>query len=162
MPYRKFQPDVQLKTDSKICNQRFRLVKSYIFSNIEGPIQSVELAEMLGISPWYFSRLFHHYTGVTVTNYIVMWRLNIAKDMLQNSNRSLVDISIACGFSSQSHLQSAFKRMVGMTPNKWRLNGAGQQKLDGASKPPGPKQQASTGSIARQSSVRRPKQQPDP
>lgn len=120
MPYRKFQPDVSLNTDSAKCYQRFRQISEYIFKHIGRPIQSVELAELLGLSPSYFSRTFHQVTGLSPTNYILTWRVNVAKHMLINSRRPLVDIAISCGFSSQSHLQSAFKRMVGVTPAAWR------------------------------------------
>jgi AraC family transcriptional regulator len=64
--------------------------------------------------------MFKRTIGVAPYRYVLERRVERAKGMLRTARASLVDISLAVGFDSQSHFTSAFSRMVGATPTEFQ------------------------------------------
>ena len=82
---------------------------------------SVEcLAAEAGMSPRMFSRAFAIRYGTTPHKYVLDRRLERAKHLLKCTNAGIVEIALQVGFSSQSHLATAFKRLTGVTPREYR------------------------------------------
>jgi AraC family transcriptional regulator len=52
--------------------------------------------------------------------YVAARRVERAKLMMTSTRERLTDIALACGFSDQSHLTRSFRRVVGMSPGRWR------------------------------------------
>ena len=75
---------------------------------------------MAGLSPNYFLHAFKQSTGQTPHRYLTELRIARACELLQNPHRSIVDISLAVGFSSQSHLTTVFRRFMKTTPAAYR------------------------------------------
>ena len=78
------------------------------------------IAENLGISGSYLSRLFKKETGVSVSAYIRSQKIDMAKNLLRFSDYSMIEIANRLSFSSQSHFIQQFREVVGMTPKKYR------------------------------------------
>jgi AraC family transcriptional regulator len=78
------------------------------------------LAMQSGYSRNYFLRMFHTATGYTPHQYLIRLRLEKAKRLMDSGATSLVDIALACGFSSHSHFTRAFRQIVGVTPSEYR------------------------------------------
>jgi AraC family transcriptional regulator len=57
---------------------------------------------------------------VSPHQYILARRIERAKSMLRDPRHSIVDVALACGFSSQAHLSAMFKRSTGVTPGTYR------------------------------------------
>ena len=110
---RKYQRN---NTNSKHINA----CKEYIYSHLKERITIEDLAEALGVSASYLSRLFKKETGVSVSAYIRDRKIDMAKNLLRFSNYSMIDIANRLAFSSQSHFIQQFKDSVGMTPKKYR------------------------------------------
>lgn len=99
---------------------------AYIDGNVSRPITIKELAAEVSMSPYHFARSFKEVVGVPPHRYVILRRIEHAKTLLQNSRLSIAEIAFECGFSSQSHLTSAFKTETGLTPLRYRqsiLNG---------------------------------------
>ena len=93
-----------------------------IYENIYSGIKVQELADKLGVSPQYLSKLFHQEVGMKLSEYIMSKRVQAAENMLKYSEYSPLDIGNYLGFSSHSHFISSFRRHTGFTPRKYREN----------------------------------------
>ena len=85
-------------------------------SNIEEPLSLQELAELLDISRRQLERLFRKYLNNKPSRYYMALRLNRARQLLQQTNKSIVEVSIACGFSTASHFSKSIKEHFGCSP----------------------------------------------
>lgn len=94
--------------------------KRFIMKNYNRNIQLKDVANHVFLSPNYFHKLFTQVTGVTPHQYIINQKINAAKKMLLESDTTITDIVINCGFSSQSYFNAIFKREVKITPNDYR------------------------------------------
>lgn len=103
-------------TNSKHIN----VCKEYIYSHIKERITIEDLADELGVSSGYLSRLFKKETGVSVSAYIRRQKIDMAKNLLRFSDYSMIEIANRLSFSSQSHFIQQFREAVGMTPKKYR------------------------------------------
>jgi len=101
-------------------NEIIKNALTYIHSNIEKKITLEKVATHIHISSNYLCYLFKEKTGFKFCDYINICRINVAKDFLNNSSRSLEIISFECGFNSQSHFSTTFKKYVGVSPNEYR------------------------------------------
>lgn len=96
------------------------LLIDYIERSMAMDLSVVDLSGLLGYNPDHFTRVFRKTFGVTPHQYITQRRLEKAKSMLRDRNQSLATVALACGFSSQSHLNVVFKRLTGLTPGAYR------------------------------------------
>ncbi|WP_103072163.1 helix-turn-helix domain-containing protein [Aquimarina sediminis] len=81
------------------------------------------VAEMLGISPSYFSQIVNSITDENFATYINRYRVMEAKELILDKkfdNYSLLAIGLECGFSSKTTFYNSFKKLTGMTPNNYR------------------------------------------
>ncbi len=103
-------------TNSKHVNA----CKAYIYAHIKTRITIEDLADELGVSSSYLSRLFKKETGSAISTYIREQKIEMAKNLLRYSDCSIIDIANRLSFSSQSHFIQQFRETVGMTPKKYR------------------------------------------
>ncbi len=93
---------------------------NYIYENLTKQIKIDELAKVSDLSENYLSHLFKNEMGVSPADYIREQKIVYAKQMLLNSDYSVMQIADMLSFSSQSHFVQVFKNMVGLTPKKFR------------------------------------------
>ncbi len=99
-----------------LSKYKLRQLIDYIDNHIADNLSLAELASVVGISQYYFSRLFKQSMGLTPHQYIIQCRVERAKQLLRRGDKSIADIAHAVGFSDQSHLTYHFKRLLGVTP----------------------------------------------
>lgn len=97
-------------------------VQRYIVNNIDKKITLADLSELTDLDESYLCRLFKRECHMTINEYIQNQRINEAKWMLESSDNSIIDISHILGFSTQSYFCSVFKKIVGVSPAKYRMN----------------------------------------
>lgn len=78
------------------------------------------LAELAFTSESTLNRLFKQETGLTPFEYLIETRVAKAKIMLKRKDISISNISFRCGFNSNSHFTSCFKRITGASPSEYR------------------------------------------
>ena len=105
---------------SAISPFRMRRVLQYVNENLHRRIGLQEIAALADLSPWYFCRAFKRETGLPPNRYIMALRIDRACRLMAAPDARLADIAAAVGFSSQAHFTSAFKRMLGSSPGRWR------------------------------------------
>jgi AraC family transcriptional regulator len=80
-----------------------------------------ELSRCAGRHPVQISRQFHLHFGCTIGEYMRRVRIAQAQSLLSNRDLEVAEIALACGFSDQSHFTTAFRRLTGMPPHRYRL-----------------------------------------
>lgn len=95
-------------------------VLDYIDAYLHRDIKLAELAQMLDMSPFHFGRMFKQSLGITPHQYLIQQRVERAKQLLKHSKQSIIDIALACGFNSHSHLSRQFRQVTGMPPKVYR------------------------------------------
>ena len=109
-----------LSRPKRLSSEKLNLVLEYIEANLDNKITLVDLATITGIGKFYFCRLFKSSTNTTPYQYILRQRVERAKRLLECSTLLIADISLECGFSSQSHLSKHFGNLVGISPTMYR------------------------------------------
>lgn len=79
-----------------------------------------ELGAFTGYSPLHVLRLFKAGTGRTPHAHLTRMRIASARELLCDETLTLAEIASACGFDSESHFQTLFKKQTGITPGKYR------------------------------------------
>jgi len=89
-------------------------------NNIELPLSLPSIAAKCNLSLRQIERLFHKYRNLTPSQYYLSLRLLHAKQLLLNTNRSVIDISIATGFETQSYFTACYRKHFGSSPRNHR------------------------------------------
>lgn len=105
---------------NKVYSIHVRRCLNYIYDHLHEQVTLEKLAEVEKLSCCYLSKIFSKETGVPVKRFIVTAKVNTAKNMLIYSDFTLSEIAMSLGFSSQSALSAAFKKVTGQTPAKFR------------------------------------------
>jgi AraC family transcriptional regulator len=93
-------------------------IVDYIEAHLDSSLELEELAQQVGMSQFYFSRLFKQSLGITPHQYVIQQRVERAKRLLQKGELSLAEIALECRFAHQGHLNRHFKRLTGKTPKE--------------------------------------------
>lgn len=93
---------------------------SYIRDNAGDDISNTEIGAIFGYHPFYISKVLKDRKGTTLRQYIIAYRLKLAKKLLEESGKSVNEISEECGFNDPSYFTKTFKSAFGMTPKDYR------------------------------------------
>jgi AraC family transcriptional regulator, glycine betaine-responsive activator len=97
-------------------------------NNIEVPLPLPEIAKRCKLSLRQIERLFHKYRDLTPSQYYLSLRLVHARQLLLNTNNSVIDISIATGFETQSYFTACYRKHFGSSPRNHRSQVASERK----------------------------------
>ena len=102
-------------------NRLITSVLEYINNNYENITLSNKLiASHFNYHPYYLNKLIKKFTGKTIHQYIIYYRLRMAKDMLLTTDYDVNTIAWKVGFNSPSHFINTFHRHFGRTPHEYR------------------------------------------
>ncbi|MBE6025021.1 MAG: AraC family transcriptional regulator [Cellulosilyticum sp.] len=104
----------------KKFSKSISLCMDYIYTHIHDRITINEIAEYTNLSTSHLSKLFKKEVGISVSDYIREKKIETAKNLLQYSDLSLIEISNHLAFSSQSHFIQTFEKYTGFTPKRYR------------------------------------------
>jgi AraC family transcriptional regulator len=93
---------------------------AYIEEHLGSKIEVARIAEHVSLSKSHFSRAFKLSMGSSPMAYVSMRRVERAKLMITSTGQTLTEIALGCGFADQSHLNRCFRRLIGVSPGKWR------------------------------------------
>ncbi len=97
--------------------------KSYIYEHYSEDISVEKLAELVYLSPGYFSYIFKKETGDTVSRFIRNYRMEQAKKLLSDTSMKIVQICKETGFSNVSYFCKNFREYCGCSPEQYRKGG---------------------------------------
>lgn len=96
-----------------------KMMTDFIQENYHKHLTVQMIAEKFFLAPNYFSRIFKKNVGVTFVEYLNMFRVRKAEDLLQKSGLGVVEIGFLCGFGSASQFYRVFKSARGLSPKEY-------------------------------------------
>jgi len=92
-----------------------------VFSEEMIPVKaSIYIAEKLNHSYGYLSNLFSEVSFTSIENFIILQKIEYAKELIINNKQSLTEIAHKLNYSSVAHLSTQFKNMTGITPSQFQ------------------------------------------
>lgn len=95
-------------------------IVDYIHGHLDEDLSLNSLANMVQMSSFSLARAFKRSSGITLHQYIIQCRIHKAKQLLANSELSILEISLQVGFQTHSHFTNVFRRLTGITPSQFR------------------------------------------
>ena len=99
---------------------QLRRVMDYIEVRLDQDLALAELAALADLSSHHFGQAFKASMGMPPHRYLIERRIHRAKELLIGGNRSIAEIAVSVGFSSQSHMTFNFRKLVETTPARYR------------------------------------------
>lgn len=104
------------KTDDTYIKQAIKFIRK----NFSEDISLDDIADAVGLSKSYFMHKFKTYTGCTANEFLRHTRCSHAKHLLTQSDASISEIAMRCGFSDISYFTKVFKKEIGILPSKYK------------------------------------------
>lgn len=94
----------------------------YIESHLNEKISLDGIAQLVGLTPNYFSTLFHKFCNIRFQDYLNARRIEKASQMLadEKNDLNIIEIAEQCGFNNTANFNKAFKKQTGMTPSEYK------------------------------------------
>ncbi len=109
------------RRDGALPRGRLRAVVEYVEGRLDAGPTLAQLAAVVRLSAYHFARQFKAATGLPPHQYVILRRVEQAKQLLQlGTDLSLAEVALHAGFSDQSQFSRHFKRLVGVTPGQFR------------------------------------------
>ncbi len=117
--YSAFEPKVQHYSGG-LSPHQLRHTIEYINDNLSLDLSLNVFAAMLGMSPYYFERLFKQSVGLTPHQYILHCRIERAKQLLRTTQQPIMEIAYQVGCKNHSHFSKLFRKLTGVSPKTYR------------------------------------------
>jgi AraC family transcriptional regulator len=108
------------ESTQRLTRHQIKQVKDFMLAHLSQDLSLDVLAQQIGFSAYHFARLFRQTTGESPHQFVLRLRSERAQRLLKETNESLAQIALQCGFANQSHLTLVFKRQFGVTPRTYR------------------------------------------
>jgi YesN/AraC family two-component response regulator len=95
-------------------------VRVYLQENYDRQVDLSALAESLGVSAPYLSKLFHEQTGTSPMRYLTDLRMSWARKLLADSGLTVREIAVRVGYPDPFHFSRSFRNAVGISPVQFR------------------------------------------
>lgn len=110
-------------TGSAVVHQEIETVKQYIYQHYGEELSVDALAQSVYMAPSYLSHVFKKETGQNISKFIKTYRMEKAREMLENTHNKIVNISYAVGYPNVSYFCQSFREYFGISPQKYRSQG---------------------------------------
>ncbi|WP_187435851.1 AraC family transcriptional regulator [Bradyrhizobium hipponense] len=104
--------------------RRLRMVTDYLRDHLADNVGLLELANIAQLSRSHFCRAFRASTGLSPHQWLLIARIEKAKELLVSDMLPISEIALLTGFADQAHLSRHFSRTVGSSPGAWRRQAA--------------------------------------
>lgn len=105
-----------LQTRGEVRNGKLALALQVMEKNIEDPLSPDDISQVVGLSTRQLERLFARHINVSPKRYYLRLRLEKARDLLRQTDLSVTDVCVACGFKSLSHFSKCYRSAYGVSP----------------------------------------------
>lgn len=104
------------KQELKIIND----IKEYIHMNIESKLTRKEIADQIFLSPDHLTKLFRKETGMTLIEYVMEEKVNVAKKMISQENIPIGEVAGRLGYENFSYFSEIFRKKTGKSPSEYK------------------------------------------
>lgn len=101
-------------------SKRMSRIMDYVENHYTEKLLLTDISEQEGLSIYYLSHFFKEMLGLSFQEYIALRRFERARKMVEQTNRSLTEICMECGFSDYRYLIKIYKKQLGYTPMEYR------------------------------------------
>ena len=116
-----FTPPGSCKTVDKISKKQiYNNILNYVKTNIDKPIRVEDIAYYFGYNKKYISFLFKEHAGITLKQYILNTKIELANFFLSNTDKPVSSIAKELGFFFILNFSAVYKRVMGITPTEYR------------------------------------------
>lgn len=102
--------------DEIFCKKALKYIDEHYFEDIS----SKEASYTLSYNQCYFCRTFKKNFGRSFSSYLNFYRISKARAFLENSEKSITEIALECGFNTPSYFSKRFKSELGILPSEYR------------------------------------------
>ncbi|MFB3160161.1 response regulator [Neobacillus sp. 179-J 1A1 HS] len=95
--------------------------KKYIVNHISEEISMDDIAQNVHLNPDYLTRIFKKEVGVSISRYIINLKMDIAKRLLIETDKSIGEIAVGVGYFNYSSFNRIFTKMVNMSPQQFKI-----------------------------------------
>lgn len=110
----------ELKAQTRNASGRFDALHFWVRSHLGADLRVPALAERCGMSPRHFARLYTDEIGRTPARMIEQYRVEAAREELENGAGSVKEIAARCGFGDPERMRRSFVRLLGVSPQAYR------------------------------------------
>lgn len=110
----------ELADEDALPYQMTEALDAYIRENVGEDLSNTEIGAVFGYHPFYVSQMLKKKRGITLRQYIISYRLKMAKNLLALTDKSVGEIAEECAFTDSSYFTKAFKAEFGITPKAYR------------------------------------------
>lgn len=124
VPYHRNGDEDQLATNALqigIRNARLTEILTYFEDNIEEIVSLEELSRQVGVSRRQIERLFRKHTGMSPRKYLTNMRLHRGRALLAETDTSVTEVAVACGFRSATHFSKLYRQEFGHSPYRFMV-----------------------------------------
>jgi transcriptional regulator GlxA family with amidase domain len=93
---------------------------AYLHQNYSRSLSRWEIAEAIGVSEDYLTRVFNRELGISPWDYLNRYRILQAQNLLRTTNQSIGAIARAAGFKDQAYFSRVFSKQNGVSPQEYR------------------------------------------
>src|SRR5690606_27987920 len=105
-------------------------VKEYLLANLDNPGTLKEISVRTGVNEFKLKRGFRKVFGKSVMGFVQEARLNLAKEMITNSDSPLKAIAMRAGYRNISNFTTAFRKHFGYSPGTLKRGSSGEKPVD--------------------------------
>ncbi|SDI22037.1 AraC family transcriptional regulator, carnitine catabolism transcriptional activator [Pseudomonas benzenivorans] len=111
---------MQIASRYGVHNKKLVQVIGEMQRHSEQPLSSQALAERISVTPRQLERLFRQHLGETPSNFYLALRLDKARQLLRQSELSVLEVGLACGFESSSYFSRCYRARFATCPSQDR------------------------------------------
>lgn len=100
--------------------RKIKIILNYIHENYMNDLSIHNISNACNLSQYYFMKFFKKHLGITCIEYLNIYRLDIATELLNTTDKSITEISFETGFNSVSYFNKLFKVRFKITPKEFR------------------------------------------
>ncbi|NBI29095.1 response regulator transcription factor [Chengkuizengella marina] len=108
------------KMSVRVAPDLLSRMKNYVYENANREISLEMLAEFVGLSPYYVSKLFKDQLGTNYIDFLTQCRLERARELMKDPQRSLKEITYEIGYKDPNYFSRVFKKKYGVSPTEYR------------------------------------------
>lgn len=114
---------VSFNNQTDIIHKEIETVQKYIYTHYSQDISVDMLADLVCLAPSYLSHIFKKETGINLSKFIKAYRMEKAKELLENSHEKIISVANSVGYPNVSYFCQSFRDFYGISPQKFRNTG---------------------------------------